>query len=479
MRQDSYTVYSITRFMKKQPWRQILGKEVNSFLILLAVLGGIFYYGYFTNSANRNEFVTVIITDEGFSPDKIIVSRGATVKWVNQGEHSHWPASNFHPTHTFYPEQGGCIGSQFDACRGLFQGESYSFKLDKLGIWPVHDHLFPGLVMVVEVVDPIRSARDGVASLKDRGVATSNGVTAAEFRQLDYGKQLEIIKSMAASDPSEAWAYLKESYMIAGQVVGNAHEFAHIVGNLAFNKFGLNGIKICDEAFAFGCFHGVTEKMLLSEGLGVIKSIEKGCLKIFPPEQSQGYTGCIHGTGHGVYSFESGNVKKSLADCDVISQPYRQYCYDGVFMENSSKPEAKIFDDKNPWKFCTDLPEVYHRNCARYQSQIFFGVSGAQNSLELVGKNCAKGSSFLLRETCYQSLGFYISQNSLGKVSGILDNCSLMPDIFGVEICITGGAIESVFQRYTGFKDSANQLCRSLTEPRRSMCESNIRRMLK
>ncbi|OGI67204.1 hypothetical protein A3A05_00565 [Candidatus Nomurabacteria bacterium RIFCSPLOWO2_01_FULL_41_12] len=469
--------------METQYLRKIWETNTHSFLVLLVVSGCIFYYGYFTNPMVKNGMITVIINDKGFSPEKIIVPQGTTVKWVNQDERPHWPASNFHPTHSLYPEQGGCIGSLFDACRSLKEGEYYSFKFDIAGIWPVHDHLSPGMIMVIEVVDPVKSARDGVASLKDRSAATSNGVTAAEFRQLDYGKQMEIIKSMATSNPNKAWGYLKNSYIVDGQVVGNAHEFAHIVGNLAFEKFSLDGIKVCDATFAFGCFHGVTEKMLLSEGLGVIKSIENGCLEIFPPDKSQDYTSCIHGTGHGVYSFEGGDMKEALIDCDIISEPYRQYCYDGVFMERSSQPDAKIFDNKNPWKFCTDLPERYHRNCARYQSQIFLGAFGSLGSVKAVGKNCALGSSVLLRETCYESLGYYIAQQSLGKMSEILESCKQMPNTDGQseggEICMMGGAIESVFQKYLDFRDTSYRLCNSLTELRRVLCFNNIERMLK
>lgn len=433
---------------------------------MLVALATIFYRSYFSNYAS----VIVAINDDGFSPDKITISSGTTVTWVSGGEHLHWPASNFHPTHTLYPEPGGCIGSKLDACRGLAKGETFSFKFDKVGIWSMHDHLFPGSTMIVKVVDKL-SANEKETFDKDKVVSNE------EFRKLDYGSQMETIKSMATRDPAKAWIYVKDNFIVNGQVVGNAHEFAHIVGNKAFDKFGLDGVKICDEVLAFGCFHGVTEKMLLTQGLKNIKSIEGGCLETFPPDKGQNYTGCIHGIGHGVYSFEGGNMKKALADCDIISEPNRQFCYDGVFMENSFTPQSRIFDEKDPWKFCTSLNERYHRNCARYQSQIFLGT-GSSNSLNSVGKNCDLGPSALLRETCFESLGYYIAQNSLGKVPEILKSCKQMPSEEGTELCINGAATENVFQKYAGFEDSANELCKSLAEPERSTCLDNIKNML-
>ena len=54
-----------------------------------------------------------------------------------------WPASAFHPTHKAYPTTGGCLGSTFDACKGVLPGESWSFKFDIAGSWKYHDHLKP------------------------------------------------------------------------------------------------------------------------------------------------------------------------------------------------------------------------------------------------------------------------------------------------------------------------------------------------
>lgn len=427
--------------------------------------------GYFFDNVSSSP-VTVIINDEGFSPEKLTVFKGTTITWVNEGERLHWPASNFHPTHTLYPEKGGCIGSLLDACRGLQRGETYSFKLNKLGTWPMHDHLSPGLVMIVKVINKENSDSEKISVYNEK-------MKVEDFRIFDYGKQLDFIKSMSQESPAKAWSYVKEAFMINNQVVGNVHEFAHIIGNESYWKSGLEGIKICDTTFAFGCFHGVTEAMLLKEGVQEVKAIEIGCLELFPPNLSEDYTGCIHGTGHGIYTWEGGDYRQALLDCDIISESYRQYCYDGVFMENASLVGSRVFDEKNPWKFCTDLDERYHHNCARYQSQIFFSELNGANSFSLVGKNCALGPSVLLRETCFQSLGFHVAQSSLGKLEDIFKNCKRMPSTEGREMCIVGAAQENIFQEYVGFEDSSNKLCLSLAESGQSKCFANVNRMIK
>ncbi|MBI2580683.1 cupredoxin domain-containing protein [Candidatus Woesearchaeota archaeon] len=84
---------------------------------------------------------TIEITATGFSPSPLTIKAGQTVTFVNKDTAQHWPASAVHPTHAVYPEPDGCIGSKFDACKGLAQGESFTFVFNEKGSWKYHDHL--------------------------------------------------------------------------------------------------------------------------------------------------------------------------------------------------------------------------------------------------------------------------------------------------------------------------------------------------
>lgn len=96
-----------------------------------------------TEGSSKNKVLTIEITSKGFSPNSLIIGAGDTVTWINKDTNEHWPASAKHPTHTVYPESGGCIGSKFDACKGLKQSESWSFTFNEKGTWNYHDHLNP------------------------------------------------------------------------------------------------------------------------------------------------------------------------------------------------------------------------------------------------------------------------------------------------------------------------------------------------
>lgn len=87
--------------------------------------------------------VTITYTDEGYTPSEISIKKGQRVRFLNQSSSETWPASAVHPTHTLYPEKEStnCLGSSFDACKGLKTGEFFDFTFNYAGEWRYHDHV--------------------------------------------------------------------------------------------------------------------------------------------------------------------------------------------------------------------------------------------------------------------------------------------------------------------------------------------------
>ena len=110
--------------------------------ILLIVLASVVFYRAYSSSSAPTSVFTVTMTDEGFSPSEVTISKGTKVIWVNEGENLHWPASDFHPTHGIYPE--------FDPLKGINPGGEWSLVL-KIGKWYYHDHLHPNFTGTIEV----------------------------------------------------------------------------------------------------------------------------------------------------------------------------------------------------------------------------------------------------------------------------------------------------------------------------------------
>jgi plastocyanin len=99
----------------------------------------------------ETDVVTTIvnITSSGFNRGITEIMAGESITFVNKDTRKHWPASNVHPSHKFYPGSSitKCGTDEadeiFDACRGLDSGEEYSFIFTEVGSWEYHDHLNP------------------------------------------------------------------------------------------------------------------------------------------------------------------------------------------------------------------------------------------------------------------------------------------------------------------------------------------------
>ena len=93
---------------------------------------------------------TVLASVSGFFPAELTIQKGETITFRNEGSQKVWPASDIHPTHTVYPGSSiqrcfdeSDLSSVFDACRGLEEGEEYSFEFNETGTWRFHNHLRP------------------------------------------------------------------------------------------------------------------------------------------------------------------------------------------------------------------------------------------------------------------------------------------------------------------------------------------------
>jgi plastocyanin len=87
----------------------------------------------------------VTLTKDGYTPDRLTVKKGETVKFVSTAGKLFWPASNLHPSHALY--------SAFDPKEPIQADESWSFTFDVVGTHPFHDHLAPYYTGVITVTE--------------------------------------------------------------------------------------------------------------------------------------------------------------------------------------------------------------------------------------------------------------------------------------------------------------------------------------
>lgn len=276
------------------------------------------------------------------------------------------------------------------------------------------------------------------------------------FDLLSYKEKLEIFTKQADNDPGAAWQFLKGKYIQNQQTVDDVHSFAHIVGNSAYKKLGIKGLVICDEAFSFGCFHGITENMLLTQGRDIIIEIEKTCTDTFSGRIDY-LSGCIHGTGHGLLGSYNFDIESALKDCEKFSQNNQNYCYDGVFMEYSEHPEIYSGKQNEFIKICSDSSKSYSQNCARYVFAVFGYLTNWSTSE--IAELCGQISYKSVSDECFVGLGYFAVFNSKADFSKILEICNQSPTDVGQSFCIIGSVRQVISQKYLDYINLSKKLC--------------------
>lgn len=123
-------------------------------IIGLVLIGGSWYVlqpkqeepAGLAGTAEVPEGATVVtLTEDGFVPSELTISKGTTVAFVSETGKLFWPASNLHPSHTIYPE--------FDPLLPVKPDAAWSFTFENAGEWKYHDHLAPYYTGVITVTE--------------------------------------------------------------------------------------------------------------------------------------------------------------------------------------------------------------------------------------------------------------------------------------------------------------------------------------
>lgn len=445
------------------------------------------------------------MTKNGFEPQEITVDIHSTVRFINEDDADRWPASNLHPTHTIYPE--------FDPKEPIAPGKLWEFHPRKAGSWKYHDHLFPHLrgTLVVtgestgsptptvavkrslffDVPNLLTSLKHGILRVisffHQRSLFSVRPVPDGEtFRKLPQKEQFETLRQISGDkDPEAAWKFVVTTYTDAkgaNQGSGSAHDLAHFVGSLIYQREGVNGLHICDPSFAFGCFHGFTEAAF-TERLDLLSDIAAGCTKI-GAVGSGPWASCIHGIGHGVATyFNTISLADSLTTCDRLTDG-QPYCYDGVFMEFSINAPESFWKDhatapngeEDPRLLCTSIAPQYRGPCARSLPPLL--IMRRNMSDHQVAAACLEVQDQTITYSCIDALGLRIGQESSGQVNAVMSRCAAMPSEQSFAHCASAAAGEIIFQNYPQWEVSSYQICTSIPEAFRESCHQRTRQVI-
>lgn len=432
---------------------------------------------------------TVVMTAEGFSPRQVTLDVSSTIIFLNEDTVAHWPASNGHPRHDIYPE--------FDPTQEIAPGDFWAFKPSKPGTWHYHDHLNPhrqGTIIVTSEEDtsspttlpsPEVIKKPGFFStIKHAFIVRWQVLTSiakqlrkspepsplppAAFFQLPEKAQYDELERMVNVTGSPlAWQYVKDVFSSTSNssVNSKAHDAAHFIGSLIYEKEGLPGLSICDTTFAFGCYHGFTEGAF-TNNLDLLVPVANACEKV-GPVLSGPWSSCIHGIGHGIASYHNAtDLFPALTTCDTLNEG-DTFCHDGVFMEFSNSAPNSFYNRTNPLHPCDSVPEKYQLACGR---NIIAAASKRFNLPPLeIAKKCLQAKK-TFTSSCIDTFGFLAATADKQDGARITSRCQELEGQPAITQCAGAAAGELVFQNYTDWQTQAPRVCEGLPAREQTSC---------
>lgn len=218
------------------------------------------------------------------------------------------------------------------------------------------------------------------------------------------------------------------------------HAAIHSIGELLYEKNGIDGVTICDDSFSYGCFHGFFGAAIQDTGLTKLKEMDEACIKRF----GKGGVGCQHGIGHGLMAYMgSKNLIKALEACDILNE-HRALggCKNGVFMEynfntiSHTKPmKVRKLDTTSPYAPCDELPDSYQNSC--YYSQPQWWNSVYNQDYKKIGTLCQKLTEEQ-KEICFLATGSMAGQATSYNAQETLKKCNAISSVYENMLCKAG-----------------------------------------
>jgi len=240
--------------------------------------------------------------------------------------------------------------------------------------------------------------------------------------------------------PKKAYADFKHEYMHV--VFTRQHIAMHAIGELLYETDGIDGLPVCDDTFAFGCYHGFFGAAINDRGMSDLKMMDEACIKKFGLYG----TGCQHGMGHGMMAY-LGNDKllEGLKGCDSLQRrtPLGG-CNSGIFMEynfhtirHDENPKARKLDRSDPYFPCNTVPVAYQHACYYAQPEWWNTVYG--KNPQKIGELCEPLEESN-RTICYLGTGVIAGQTTYYSTTDTIRYCNSIAYENGRMLCKSGAS---------------------------------------
>lgn len=249
----------------------------------------------------------------------------------------------------------------------------------------------------------------------------------------------------------------------------STHSQAHAFGEALYEEEGIDGLRVCDSSFEFGCYHSFFGLAVNAEGIETLPKFDEACKNKFGDQNLP----CQHGIGHGVLVYtDYNNLERALELCETISDLPTGGCSSGVFMEynfHTMDDTAQYLRTagEDLYEPCDTLPQRFQASC--YFEQIQWWESILDKDYAQMGELCTKLTPQSAEyNACYNGIGNYVAASAQYEFDPIETDCGLMPNEETRGLCHEGASW--LVRSIDGKKEVATKLCEVLQEPYRAQC---------
>ncbi len=333
-------------------------------VLTFAVLSVVLFY-FFTTKVSLFSRNVVYLTNDGFVPFGIKITKGEPVRFINKTDKPFWPASDPHPQHTNI--------AGFDSSKAVLPKMFYEYTFSETGSFRYHNHLNPSQRGVVKVLE----------------TATISDVDCKNTRDLYEQKECysgELAEIQTLKGELSALTLLDKVVEENPGLQRECHDMAHYIGEESYWSYSKSKKIIKSDKISicgFGYVHGFMQEFAHHSVDFYSKS--KDLCDYFAKDITYNGTKwdiepgdtCYNGVGHGVvflnYDDYSDNLallaKVSANKCADISNDPKSldHCYQGVFSGISGLYLGThgylIPLDEEPLKLCTSFERDFRERC--------------------------------------------------------------------------------------------------------------------
>jgi len=258
---------------------------------------------------------------------------------------------------------------------------------------------------------------------------------------------------------------------VAHNAAFDGHRVMHQVGDVLYDRLGMDALAICGNEYHAGCVHQVLGRDIAASGPTDFDRLTAACDEGY--EKTIG--ACTHGIGHGLTyasKYDPSHLVRDLDQCAVIHKNDAeispgQSCYTGIFMEynmhfmESLEGRPRTFASETPLAPCDTLTDPFYKKlCVYWLPPWLISIAPVpgypSDPYEAAGTLCDSITDRELHTWCVRGIGRNIGL-LLGKPEDTRLHCDqATSNAVDQSACLVRAAMQYRFYEQT---DAAHQVC--------------------